>query len=226
MEDAANKAPAKAKRARMSATEIADGILRLIDAQKIQPGDRLREQEIADLYGVSRGPVREAFRILQARTAIRIEAMRGATVIRMSDEETVAAVEMSGVLFGLAARRACDHVTAEDVAKFRTEAEALSELAKGYVTPKTFYRATLKLGGQITRAAGSAKLEQHLADVRVGAPNMFGPLGFISQTQRETAASRWIALVDALEAGDAKTAESLGVLIHTEACENALAVGL
>ncbi len=218
--------PMAKDKTRTSATEIANGILRLIDTQQFQPGDRLREQDIADRFGVSRGPVREAFRILEARTAIRIEPMRGATIIRMSDEETVAAVEMSGVLFGLAARRATKHATDEERARFLEEARDLSQLAEGAVTPKEFYQATLRLGSHITRAARSAKLETQLADVRIGAPNIFGPLGFLSPEHRTQAASRWTALCDAINRNDASRAEQLAILVHEEACRNALSVGL
>lgn len=212
---------------RVSAHEIAEEILGLIQAAVYQPGDRLREQDIADRFGVSRGPVREALRILEAKTAIRIEPMRGATVIRMSDEETVVAVQMSGVLFGLAVRRAAELAEKEERALFFREAERLRALAdKEDATPRAFFRATESLGLKITRAADSPKLETHLRDLRIGAPGIFGPLGFLTTESRRRAGDRWIEMTQAIRLGDAECAERIAIEIHEEACRNALAVGL
>jgi DNA-binding GntR family transcriptional regulator len=213
-------------RQRMTARDIAKEVMRLIDRQVYHPGDRLREQEIADRFKVSRGPVREALRILEAKTVIHIEPMRGATVVRMNDEETVVAVEISGVLFGLAVRRSTKFATPAQKRKILAEANKLGTLAVSEISPKDFFWKTVELGALISETCNSPRLQAQLVDARIGAPNMFGPLGFLTKDIRRRAASRWIAMAKAVVDDDAEKAERLAVLIHEEACRNALDVGV
>ena len=85
-----------APRRRVSAEQIALDVVTLIGSRGFQPGDRLREQELADRFNVSRGPVREALRILEARSIVHIEPMRGATITRLKDDEVLDAVAAAG----------------------------------------------------------------------------------------------------------------------------------
>jgi DNA-binding GntR family transcriptional regulator len=68
------------KRKRSIAEQVAHQLSDLIEARAYLPGERLREQEIGERFQVSRGPVREALRILEAKSLVHIEARRGATV--------------------------------------------------------------------------------------------------------------------------------------------------
>jgi len=51
----------------------------LIVKGKLQPGQKIKEQEISNRLGISRPPLREAFKILEAEGLIRREPRRGAT---------------------------------------------------------------------------------------------------------------------------------------------------
>src|SRR6218665_410213 len=61
----------------VSPTPIAERVVQSILAQKLAPGERLGEQELADLFGVSRTMVREALMQLQARGFIEVRPRRG-----------------------------------------------------------------------------------------------------------------------------------------------------
>ncbi len=213
-------------RRRISAKEIAQEVLKLIHQQVYEPGDRLREQEIADRFGVSRGPVREALHILEAKSVVRIEPMKGATVVRMNDEETIIAVQISGVLFGLAAQRAAEFATSSERQNILREAKRLQTITGAQTAPKFFFRATLAVGSRVTKAARSTTLQNQLVDVRIGAPNLFGPLGFLTEDIRKKAARKWVALGEAIRDGRGLDAERLAKEIHMDACENALKVVL
>jgi DNA-binding GntR family transcriptional regulator len=67
-------------RAERLAAEIAEAIL----SGKLHPGTRLDEQSLADRYGVSRTPVREALRQLRTSGLIDMEPHKGATVARVT----------------------------------------------------------------------------------------------------------------------------------------------
>jgi len=69
-------------------TEIAQRVVESILAQKLAPGERLGEQELADLFGVSRTLVREALMQLQARGFVEVRSRKGWYVVEPSFEET------------------------------------------------------------------------------------------------------------------------------------------
>ena len=67
-----------------SQTEIAQRVVEAILAQKLSPGGRLGEQELADLFGVSRTLVREALMQLQARGFVEVRSRKGWYVVEPS----------------------------------------------------------------------------------------------------------------------------------------------
>ena len=84
---------------------------------RYQPGDRLVEDRLAEEYGVSRNPVREAMRVLEIEGLVEVKPRRGATVAKFTEDEAREAVELRASLEGLsarlAARRCNDEVRAQ-----------------------------------------------------------------------------------------------------------------
>lgn len=68
--------------------QIADYLRERILHDTMKPGERIREQTVADSLAVSRTPIRDALRVLEAEGLVRIGLNHGATVISL-DEETV-----------------------------------------------------------------------------------------------------------------------------------------
>jgi len=68
-------------------TQIAQQVVESILAQKLAPGERLGEQPLADLYGVSRTLVREALMQLQARGFVEVRTRKGWYVVEPSFEQ-------------------------------------------------------------------------------------------------------------------------------------------
>ena len=64
--------------------EIAQRVVESILAQKLKPGERLGEQELADMFGVSRTLVREALMQLQARGFVEVRTRKGWYVVEPS----------------------------------------------------------------------------------------------------------------------------------------------
>jgi DNA-binding GntR family transcriptional regulator len=67
--------------------EIAQRVVESILAQKLKPGERLGEQELADMFGVSRTLVREALMQLQARGFVEVRSRKGWYVVEPSIEQ-------------------------------------------------------------------------------------------------------------------------------------------
>jgi DNA-binding GntR family transcriptional regulator len=96
----------------------------LIVSGAVAPGQRITERLVADqLAGMSRTPLREAFKILEAEGLVKIEPNRGAVVTAMSIEEVEAAIEVLVGLETLAAEPACERITDQEIAAI----EALHE---------------------------------------------------------------------------------------------------
>jgi DNA-binding GntR family transcriptional regulator len=70
---------------------VVNGIRHMILSGRLKPGDRLRQDELANTFGVSTMPVREALRQLQAEGLVIFRPRRGATVARLavSDYEEI-----------------------------------------------------------------------------------------------------------------------------------------
>lgn len=70
-----------------SQTEIAQRVVEAILSQKLAPGERLGEQDLADMFGVSRTLVREALMQLQARGFVEVRTRKGWYVVEPSVAE-------------------------------------------------------------------------------------------------------------------------------------------
>ena len=82
-----------------------------IAAGHLEPGSRLDEQEIAQRFGVSRTPVREAFRLMAANNLVELRGRQGATVRAIKAEALVEMFQVMAELEGLCARLAARRVT-------------------------------------------------------------------------------------------------------------------
>jgi DNA-binding GntR family transcriptional regulator len=109
------------------ASSIAES-LRLKIEQEIlmfnfKPGERLDESRLAERFGTSRTPVREALRLLAAEGFVRIRAHRGAVVSGLSMGELIEMFEMMAIYEGVCARLAALHATQEELAQIQSAHE-------------------------------------------------------------------------------------------------------
>lgn len=111
---------------------IRDAVLRM----EFQPGQRLQETDVAAWLGVSRTPVREAFRRLQAEGLLLSLAARGVVVPEVSVDEIDDAYRVIEMLEALASRQAAERLTEDGAASLRAllgqmqEATAATELER------------------------------------------------------------------------------------------------
>jgi len=89
----------------------------MIVAGDLAPGQRISEREIGEhLDGISRTPLREAFKILAAEGLVTISPNRGASVTALSMAEVEDTIELLVGLEGLAAEPACARISEQDLA--------------------------------------------------------------------------------------------------------------
>jgi DNA-binding GntR family transcriptional regulator len=121
----------------VTATSLADEIafrLRSDILEGVLPlGARLQQDELCSRFGVSRTPVREALRQLQALNLITLAPSRGATVRIPSRGELLEVYELRADLEGLASRLAAVRLRAEDLAEIRHAQSTLSTALDAYL---------------------------------------------------------------------------------------------
>lgn len=82
-----------------------------IAAGHLEPGSRLDEQEIAQRFGVSRTPVREAFRLMAANNLVELRGRQGAAVRSIKAQVLIEMFQVMAELEGLCARLAARRVS-------------------------------------------------------------------------------------------------------------------
>ncbi|MGH3445076.1 MAG: GntR family transcriptional regulator [Nocardioidaceae bacterium] len=100
-----------------ASVRIADHLRTAILRGEFRPGDRIRQEEVAERLGSSRIPVREALRILEAEGLTEHEANKGARVPRLSQHEVDVVYQMRERLEPLALAESLGHLTDSDVGR-------------------------------------------------------------------------------------------------------------
>lgn len=144
--------------ARTRASQITESLEVEILSGKLAPGTRLDEEGIGRRFGVSRTPVREAFKHLASAGLIDLKPHTGAYVARLTASGLVEMFEMMAILecacARLAARR---HVKADREALEATH-EACRKAARRK-DPARFYEANARLHETIYRASNNTYVE-------------------------------------------------------------------
>lgn len=92
---------------------IADELKQLIYNGALKPGERLNEAALALRMGTSRGPIREAIRMLTGLGLVKAVVNRGVFVRQISVREMLEIYDLRALVFGFAAERATEHVNEE-----------------------------------------------------------------------------------------------------------------
>jgi DNA-binding GntR family transcriptional regulator len=98
---------------------VATELRRLILDGTLPPGERLIEDRLAELLGVSRNPIREAIRMLEAEGFLNVAARRGSFVATLSASQAADLFEVRLALEPLGARLAATQVSAAHIARMK-----------------------------------------------------------------------------------------------------------
>jgi phosphonate utilization transcriptional regulator len=130
---------------------------RMILAGDLVPGSKLNEALLAKALGVSRGPVREAFRALEESGLVRLEKNRGVYVRQIPIDEADDIYELRAVLDDFVGRRVAAMATAEAVRALRGDI-ARMEKATARNDVDSYLTANLDFHDRLVTLAGNAKL--------------------------------------------------------------------
>ena len=105
--------------------QVRDRLLAAITSGELAPGERIVEAELARRMGISRGPIREAARLLQQWGVLTSEARRGFFVRKVSLEEIDNLSDYRICLEAYAARKAVKCATPNDLKQLRRHYDAI-----------------------------------------------------------------------------------------------------
>ncbi|MBD3678288.1 MAG: GntR family transcriptional regulator [Rhodobacteraceae bacterium] len=184
-------------------------ILEAIDTGTYRPGDRLVESELAERFGVSRTPIREALQRLETQSMLTRDG-RSLIVSSLDHNQMAELYVVRTELEGLAARLAARHATEEEVRVLKDMVEEDWALVND---PSALARANRRFHKQVHLASHNRYLVQQL-DLVHRSMALLATTSLAAEGRGETALAEHQRIVDAIAARDGDAAyEALKVHI-------------
>ena len=170
---------------------------------ELAPGARIVEADLSARFNVSRGPVREAIRVLEREGLVTVAARRGAIVTEMSAQEIREIFEIRAGLLEIVARKVAERRDPSLLEMLKVGVKRLEQLAelpddRGQYA-ETGYRLTIFS----VRSCGNQRLVRMLVGLSLQTLR-YSKLGLASLARRRRSAAIWRSAVEALAAGDAE----------------------
>jgi DNA-binding GntR family transcriptional regulator len=188
------------------ADQVYEVLRERIASGEIERGSRMHQEDLAQEFGVSRTPVREALRRLAAEGLVDLFANRGARVATATDEQLRSSYETRLVVEPGAARMAAARRLDEPIALMRA---AIADEERAGRSPAKLFKANRAFHLALVKGTGNPQLVQFMEHVwigRIGATLYEDRLDAPGLTADHDAHS---SIADAIEAGDGARAEEL-----------------
>lgn len=187
--------------ARVGALRVANEIARAIERGDYEPGERLKEQELADKFGLSRAPIREALRLLESQGLAVIEQMRGARVVRPDEAQFRELWLIRAALAGVVAELVAASPDLEAKERLHEQTKLLAQKARGGAEARVIYeglRNQTRMVSEMTSASRARTMLQSLSSGR----EAFQMRAIKTPERRIEATEIWVRLSQAILAGD------------------------
>ena len=166
------------------------------------PGDRLKEVDVANTLNLSRTPVREAFRTLEADGIIEHKARIGAVIRTLGRTEVVELYEMRIVLETTAASMAAKHASPVEIEQLD---ELNSQILAAINDPQQAASINQKFHQCIYLAARNRFLLESARSLN-NALMLLGPTTFEGEQRIKAVVNQHQQIVDAIRTGDTEAA--------------------
>ena len=198
---------------------------RQIVSGELACGVKLNEADIAGDLGVSRGPVREAFRALQQAGLVRTEKNRGVFVRQVSIEEANEIYEVRAALEGMIGRLAAKRILPEQLEKIRAVVKKMHAVGRAR-DAEAYYPLNVQFHELLCEAAGNKTLHANYRRV-VNELDLYRRETILRSAENIPVSTRdHEAIVNAVAKGDEKLAARLlyeHVILSRERLHKALA---
>lgn len=141
---------------------VAERLRELITEGTLAPGARLNERALGESLGVSRTPLREAFRLLAADGLVVLAPNRGAQVVALSEADIRESFELMAALEALSGELACRRIADAEITEIRALTFEMLACHARRDLP-AYYHRNRAIHDRINRAAGNALLRQTYA---------------------------------------------------------------
>jgi DNA-binding GntR family transcriptional regulator len=173
----------------------------------LPPGTRLPEEELAQVFGVSRTPVREALQQLRVDGFVEFGPRQVAAVTEITTDEILAIYFVREVLEGLAARLAAVRATPEQKERLLALINDMSD-ATNRTDPAQIADLNLEFHAEIRRIAGNPYLDRFLTQIEHSV-RRFGKTTYTYAGRPHTSLGEHQAIVEAIIDREPKRAEEL-----------------
>ncbi len=180
---------------------------RILDG-KMPPGARVGEQELADEFAVSRGPIRDALRILEREGLITLLPRRGAIVTELSASELRELLEIRGGLFEIVVRKVAAQPDAPLLELMRGGVARLQLLADAEGAGDEYAETTYRLLLLCARQCSNQRLRRMLTALSLQTLR-YSKLGLATVARRQQSARLWQEATEALARRDVERAVAL-----------------
>ncbi|MDD2663269.1 MAG: GntR family transcriptional regulator [Dechloromonas sp.] len=187
--------------------EVAERLRQRIFAHELTPGTWIDEQKLAELYGISRTPLREALKVLASEGLVELKPRRGCYVTEISRQDLDDIFPLMAMLEGRCAAEAVGRARPADIAALRVIHDQLEAAAReGRID--AFFEANQEFHRKIQELSGNRWLLSVIQDLRkVLKLSRLHSLSLEGRLQQSLDEHRAIML--ALEAGNAGQAEKV-----------------
>ena len=179
-------------------------IERRIVQGELVPGDKLNEAALADALGVSRGPVREAFRMLEEAGLVRQEKNRGVFVRQIPLDEAEEIFDLRAMMDEAAGRQLAQHITPQQLRQVRARVDAMERAVKAG-DADSYHLLNLEFHDTLVAFAGNRKLTA-LYRRLINELSLFRRMNLADSTMLPLSASEHRAIVKAIASGDPEAA--------------------
>ncbi len=187
--------------------QIAAQLAARITSGAYAPGPRIMEQAVAGEFAVSRGPVREALRLLEKDGLVTILPRRGAQVTNLTISEVKEIFDIRAALNGLR-----DRDIAEDPRRhallplLEAEVKKLAAQSRGVAQGDDYVETVFKINRLLNAATRSMRLRNILGALAQQTLR-YSKLGLSSEQRRRQSVRHWQELVRAIRDGDGESAQ-------------------
>ena len=201
--------------------QIAERIFSAIAHGEYAPGDRIREETLAEQFEVSRGPVREALRILEKDSVVRILPNRGAHVTQLSVKEVSDIFEIRRNLFGALVGRFTEEEAARLATTIDADIRALDALAQDANAGSKYADTSFRISRTFRQACSNERLAEILESL-ARQTLRYTQLGLATPARRKESARNWRAIQKALKAGEIDAATEAVEKLTDDSCREAI----
>jgi DNA-binding GntR family transcriptional regulator len=145
--------------------EVASRLRMRIYSQELKPGEAIDELALADEYGISRTPMREALKVLHAEGLVSLEPRRGCTVTELTRQDIDEMFPVMALLEGRCAYEAVKKAKAADIRKIEELHGRLEKHAAANDIEK-YFELNCVFHEQVQKLAGNHWLERITTDLR------------------------------------------------------------